>query len=134
MKRKLSPATMSRVLRKTAQHEGERRDSIQKRVIDTVRSGVPAGYPWPGNVRELEQAIRRILVTGGYVPVAARSPTPEDDLSARFGTGTLTADQLLDDYCALLYRKLGSYVDVATRTGLDRRTVRRRIESGRVSR
>lgn len=115
---------------------GDVSQAIQMRVIDTLRSGVPATYPWPGNVRELEQAIRRILITGSYIPVvgAARSAAREDDLEARFSACTLTADQLLDDYCALLYRKLGSYVEVATRTGLDRRTVRRRIASRRASR
>jgi len=44
-----------------------------------------------------------------------------------FRDGRLTAQQLLSAYCALLYRQLGSYSEVAARTGLDCRTVRRHI-------
>jgi len=41
--------------------------------------------------------------------------------------GQLSAKDLLGRYCAMLYRHLGSYAEVATRTGLDRRTARKYI-------
>ena len=41
--------------------------------------------------------------------------------------GALTADGLLDRYCALLYAQHQSYESVARITGLDRRTVKRHV-------
>ena len=44
--------------------------------------------------------------------------------------GRLTAEELLNRYCALVYSKTGSYVETAKRLGLDRRTAKARIERG----
>jgi transcriptional regulator with PAS, ATPase and Fis domain len=41
------------------------------RLLDRVMAALrrlPDRYPWPGNVRELEQALRRIILNGEYVP------------------------------------------------------------------
>jgi len=101
-------------------------------VLEALQSGLPRGYAWPGNVRELEQAVRRILLTGRYtaeVPQAA--PGEEEALLDKLRTGEFTAAELLAQYCALLYRRLGTYAEVAKRTGLDPRTSRKYVESGR---
>jgi hypothetical protein len=101
-------------------------------VLDALKGSLPRGYPWPGNVRELEQAVRRILLTGRYAPGLPRSsPGEEDDLIDKLRAGDLTAAELLARYSALLYRRLGTYADVAKRTGLDPRTSRKYIESGK---
>jgi DNA-binding CsgD family transcriptional regulator len=42
----------------------------------------------------------------------------------------LTADQLVQRYCTLLYAETGSYQKTARRLGLDRRTVRAHINRG----
>jgi hypothetical protein len=39
----------------------------------------------------------------------------------------LSAKDLLGRYCAMLYRELGTYAEVAARTGLDRRTARKYV-------
>ena len=39
------------------------------------------------------------------------------------------ADSLLTDYCTLLYKKHGSYEEVARRMKMDRRTVKKYISS-----
>ena len=41
--------------------------------------------------------------------------------------GTLTAEDLLARYCALLYDHRKNYVEVARITGLDRRTVKKYV-------
>jgi transcriptional regulator with GAF, ATPase, and Fis domain len=87
-------------------------------------------YPWPGNVRELEQCVRNVLVRGEYRPPAlAASPADGPQaLAEAMLTGGLTAEELLRRYCTLVYARTGSYVETARRLGLDRRTVRERID------
>jgi transcriptional regulator of acetoin/glycerol metabolism len=83
-------------------------------------------YAWPGNVRELEQAVRRILLTRRYT--GEQPPSPMDratQLSTAVAGGTIDADALLGGYCALLYERCGNLEEVARRTNLDRRTVKR---------
>jgi sigma-54 specific flagellar transcriptional regulator A len=101
-------------------------------VLDALRRDVPREYLWPGNVRELEQAVRRVLLTGSYVPppLAAASDA-EEVLVDKLRKGELTAAELLAGYSRMLHRRLGTYVDVAKRTGLDPRTSRKYIEGAR---
>ena len=96
--------------------------------MEALERDVPRGYPWPGNVRELEQAVRRILLTGKYSPASTEgSPGHEDPLAELARDGKLSAQDLLGRYCVLLYRRLGTYAEVAERTGLDRRTARKYV-------
>ncbi|MSM39421.1 MAG: sigma-54-dependent Fis family transcriptional regulator [Geobacter sp.] len=86
-------------------------------------------YPWPGNVRELEQAVRRIIITLHYRgDMAASAPSePCERLLAGIEAGTLDAQQLMAEYCGLLHKRLGTYEEVARKTGLDRRTVKKYV-------
>ena len=87
-------------------------------------------YRWPGNVRELEQCVRRILLTRRYRG-DHRSAAPDLRKQIRDGidAGTTTARDLLADYCSLLYQRHGTYEEVARRTGLDRRTVKKNVQA-----
>jgi transcriptional regulator of acetoin/glycerol metabolism len=87
-------------------------------------------YPWPGNVRELEQAVRRIILTRHYRG-EANGTAPElcRELSAEVEAGALDAQTLLAKYCKLLHQRHCTYEEVARRTGLDRRTVKKYILS-----
>lgn len=108
---------------------GEQAGELVAPVLKAIRGDVGVDYAWPGNVRELEQAVRRILLTGGYQPAALMSRR-----KARLAwleeaeAGRLDADAVLAGYCRQLYDELGSYEQVAIRTGLDRRTVRKYIK------
>jgi hypothetical protein len=83
-------------------------------------------YPWPGNVRELEQCVRNVMVRGEYHPPP---PAPAGHgLADAFLAGTLTAEELLRRYCTLVYARTGSYQESARRLGLDRRTVKEKID------
>ena len=95
-------------------------------VTARIRAGVGDGYGWPGNVRELEQAVRGVLLRHSF----------EGDPAARRGRSGawidlvedgLTAQSLLARYCGRLYEMSGNYGEVARRTGLDRRTVRKYV-------
>jgi MoxR-like ATPase len=101
------------------------------RVMESLERDLPRSYGWPGNVRELEQAVRRILLTGRYAAELAGSAADEESsLAEAVRSGRLNAKELLGRYCALLYRRCGSYAEVAERTGLDRRTARKYIGEG----
>jgi hypothetical protein len=83
-------------------------------------------YKWPGNVRELEQCVRNILLRGYYLPVLDKAPGKL--LSDRINSGELTADELLAEYCSIVYSRTGSYVETAKILNLDRRTVKSKID------
>ena len=77
-------------------------------------------------------AVRRILLTGRYAPETAAAGTDEDMLLVeKLRAGELTAAELLARYSAMLHRRLGTYAEVAKRTGLDPRTTRKYVESAR---
>jgi DNA-binding NtrC family response regulator len=101
------------------------------RVLEALERDLPPGYRWPGNVRELEQAVRRVLLTGRYSGnLAAEAPAgDDDDLAQRIRAGSLGAEEMLERYCALLYRRHGTYEEVARRAGLDRRTVKKYVDA-----
>ncbi len=98
------------------------------RIEQRIRSAVPADYAWPGNVRELEQCIRRICLTGGYrvaehlAPVGGHAGFAVDE-----SDGSVSAQQLIKEYCRYLYELHGSYEAVARIVRLDRRTVRKHV-------
>lgn len=95
-------------------------------VLEVLRAGVGLEYAWPGNVRELEQAVRRILLTRRYdgnQRGVARDLRSE--LVAALDQGDLDADALLAGYCGLLHQRHCTIEEVARRTNLDRRTVKR---------
>ena len=98
-------------------------------VLRHLGEGVGPGYAWPGNVRELEQAVRRILLKGSYEaqPAGDAPASSPGRLAADVEAGTLDAHALLARYCQQLYERSGNYGEVARRTSLDRRTVRKYV-------
>jgi len=103
--------------------------ALRPRVLKAL-DALPRDYAWPGNVRELEQAIRRIILTGGCAPDPLPQPTGTDAWLDAAAAGRLDAAALLRGYCRRLYDQLGTYEAVARVTGLDRRTVKRHVEGG----
>jgi DNA-binding NtrC family response regulator len=128
-----SPAELEHLARLlVARITGAESDELVSSVLESLESDLPRGYPWPGNVRELEQAVRRILLTGRYAAELPQLASGEEAaLIEKLRAGELTADELLSRYCAMLYRRLGTYADVAKRTGLDPRTSRKYVEGAR---
>jgi hypothetical protein len=76
--------------------------------------------------------VRRIVLTGRYFPPPAATAGDQDTVFIeRLSRGELSAPELLTAYSSMLYRRLGTYADVAKRTGLDPRTSRKYIEAAR---
>ena len=128
-----SPAEMVELVRLLVSRiTGLAASDLADRVLEQLQASVPRDYLWPGNVRELEQAVRRVLLTGRYVPDIAGSARDEDELLLeKVRSGELTAAELLARYSAMLHRRLGTYAEVAKRTGLDPRTTRKYVDDAR---
>lgn len=101
--------------------------ALAEEVLAIIRRDLPETYAWPGNVRELEQCVRRALLTGSCVGVdqAPSAATWLEQTTA----GAIDAEALLNGYCRELYRQHATLEAVARITGLDRRTVKRRVGS-----
>ncbi len=107
---------------------GEASGEVVAMVREVLGREPGPGYGWPGNVRELEQAVRRILLTRSYRGEFGVEPGDvRGELLAGIDAGRLDAQGVLAGYCALLYRRYGTYEHVAKVTGLDRRTVKKYV-------
>jgi transcriptional regulator with AAA-type ATPase domain len=105
-------------------------DSLAEESERWIEANLGEHYRWPGNFRELEQCVRNVMVRGEYRPprtgsLSARQRVAEDVLA-----GSLSADEVLRRYCTLVYADTGSYQETGRRLGLDRRTVREKIDRG----
>jgi transcriptional regulator with AAA-type ATPase domain len=86
-------------------------------------------YAWPGNFRELEQCVRNVLIRREYHPPQATSSRPAERLVEDLEAGRITAEQLLQRYCSLVYSQTRNYEETARRLGLDRRTVKSKVSA-----
>jgi transcriptional regulator with PAS, ATPase and Fis domain len=113
-------------------------------IVQWLESHLPDGYNWPGNFRELEQCVRNLMIHGGYrfqcpanlkqgdavSGVSGFAVEPEIAKLARQIAGLeLTADELTSTYCKIAYRKTKSFEKAAHILQLDRRTVRKKVDS-----
>ena len=105
---------------------GSTDQSTLKLIRTALETDLPPDYRWPGNVRELEQAVRRILLNGRYQGDPYAAPEPADSPEPLLDS--VDAQQLMSRYCQELYRKFGTYEEVARRSKLDRRTVKKYIQ------
>jgi hypothetical protein len=102
---------------------------LENEIRAVIGKNLGPGYAWPGNVRELEQCVRRVILKKNYAgDIKSVSP---DDLKTQLVTGIesgeLDAQTLIAGYCTLLYKRYGTFEDVARRINLDRRTVKKYI-------
>ena len=81
-------------------------------------------------MRELEQCVSNIKAHGTYQQ-RRELPDPVSEAAALMRAATLTADELLERYCAIVQSQTGSYHETARRLGIDRRTVRVKIAAYR---
>ena len=106
-------------------------ESVTAEALDWIESSLGRDYAWPGNFRELEQCVRNLLIRGSYEPAAgpaSGAPAMTADLASEIAGLKLDAEALLRRYTTLAYFRTGSYVGAARRLGVDRRTVKARID------
>ncbi|MEZ4215068.1 MAG: sigma 54-interacting transcriptional regulator [Myxococcota bacterium] len=108
-------------------------DEVQR----CVARDLGADYAWPGNVRELEQCVRSVLVRGTYRPERTRRRATgglAGELARAIEDGALGADDLVRLYCTHVYARTRSYEETGRRLGLDRRTVKAKLDRERLAR
>jgi hypothetical protein len=72
-------------------------------------------------MRELEQCVRNIVFRGAYWPPQLGAPGAANQ--------TLTADELLQNYCASVQAQTRSYQETGRLLHLDPRTVRTKVSA-----
>lgn len=105
---------------------GVEAEALTAEVMHWVERELGLDYDWPGNFRELEQCVRNVLIRREYRP-APRAAGEAPGFLAAAAAGLLTADELLKEYCRLVYGKTKSFSETARRLNLDRRTVRAKV-------
>lgn len=118
------------MVRRSAGEEAER---CLPEVENWIRHHLPAQYGWPGNYRELEQCVRNVIIRRSYQPIGSHRAGPHESFLMRFQNSDLTVDQLVAGYAAQVYRKAGTYEEAARRMGIDRRTVKAKVEEFRAA-
>ena len=126
------PGLISLITRRIVGEEDA--EALTGEVSAFVRDHLGEDYPWPGNVRELEQCVRNVLIRGHYEPSVRAAVGPGEELAALLERGSLSADDLLRHYCTLVYARTGSYEEAGRRLGLDRRTVKAKVDPQQLER
>jgi transcriptional regulator with AAA-type ATPase domain len=114
------------IARRVSNDEAE---PLAEEVTTWVGKNLGHDYPWPGNFRELEQCVRNVLIRHEYRPQAYSPMDAAEKLAQDINAGSLTADQLLRRYCTLIYGQTKNYEETARRLGLDRRTVKSKVDA-----
>jgi DNA-binding NtrC family response regulator len=121
---------ISFIVRRIAPEES---NTLRQEVLSWVEQNLGLEYRWPGNIRELEQCVRNVLIRQRYVPQRPAVDRTEVPASKRWlaqaEAGELTFAELLTAYVTWSYAKTGSYQQTAQLLGLDRRTVRSKVDA-----
>jgi len=106
---------------------GEEGEDLAREVLAWIDGNLANDYAWPGNYRELEQCVKNVLIRRNYRPSQQSAEDPADEFAQDARAGRLTAEDLLTRYVTLVYSRAGSYEETARRLGLDRRTVKAKV-------
>ncbi len=107
---------------------GAEAEDLAADVASWINENLGDKYPWPGNYRELDQCVKNVLIRRDYRPSRAPVASAIERVQDDFQAGRLTADELLSRYATMVYRQTGSYEETARRIGIDRRTVKAKVD------
>ena len=108
---------------------GAEAEELAREVMTWIEGNLGAQYDWPGNYRELEQCVKNVLIRRNYRPSRSAPADPAEEFAADARAGRLTADELLSRYVTIVYSRTRSYEETARRLGLDRRTVKAKVDA-----
>jgi DNA-binding NtrC family response regulator len=121
-----NPAELGELVTHTVgQITGRESPQLAQTVLEVIHTRLGKDYAWPGNVRELAQCVRRVIIKRDYQGYVSLPVSAKDAFLTQMQTGQIDAENLLAGYCTMLYKRFGNYEEVARRTGLDRRTVKK---------
>jgi DNA-binding NtrC family response regulator len=125
-----SPAVLRELVYYMAQRvAGPEGEAFAPEVLEWIEKNLGPSYEWPGNYRELEQCVKNVLIRRNYRPARAVAGNPLDEFSADVRAGKLTAADLLSRYITFAFHRTGSYEETARQLGLDRRTVKAKLDT-----
>ncbi len=112
---------------------GEEARQFACEATEWIRRNLGNDYPWRGNFRELEQCVSSIMIRGSYIPRAVAQsatgvPAGRTSWLDEIGAGNLSANDVLSRYCTWIFFRTGSYESAAALLGIDRRTVKAKID------
>ena len=102
----------------------EAKETLKSDVMQWFKSAKMSSYDWPGNMRELEQCIRNIMIHNNYQPATKTQGQVNGSFADQLNECSLTAEQVLSQYCQMAYQKYGSYEKAGAILQMDRRTLR----------
>jgi DNA-binding NtrC family response regulator len=124
-----SPAVLRELVYYMAQRvAGAEGEEFAPEVLAWIEENLGSGYEWPGNYRELEQCVKNVLIRRNYRPARAAVENPLDAFVADVRAGSLTAAELLSRYVTHAFHRTGNYEETARQLGLDRRTVKAKVD------
>jgi DNA-binding NtrC family response regulator len=124
-----SPAVLRELVPYMARRvAGQEADELAREVLAWIEGNLEKDYAWPGNYRELEQCVKNVLIRRNYRPSRAGAEDAVEELAADVRAGRLGADELLARYITVVYSRVSSYEETARRLGLDRRTVKAKVD------
>jgi transcriptional regulator with AAA-type ATPase domain len=109
---------------------GEEAEILAGEVLEWMAANLRPDYAWPGNYRELEQCVKNVLIRRNYQPSRQVARNPVEQFARDARAGRLSADELLIRYVTIIYSRTGSYEETARRLGIDRRTVKAKVDRG----
>ncbi len=107
---------------------GEEVEGIVEEVETWIMENLGRSYRWPGNFRELEQCLSNVLIRKAYYPARSAPGNARELFLENMAKGELSAEELLSQYCTLIYACTGNYEETARRLKIDRRTVKSKID------
>jgi transcriptional regulator with AAA-type ATPase domain len=124
-----SPQILSEVILYMSRRvAGDEAEELARDVLQWVNENLGDKYPWPGNYRELDQCVKNVLIRRNYRPSRPAAVSAMQSIQDDFQAGRLTADELVSRYATIVYHQTGSYEETSRRIGIDRRTVKTKID------